>query len=59
MPRWLSLLIAAAVCIVIALVLAPYIPDPGDTLVAIIAWIGAAVCLIYSVVLLVRGGATL
>ena len=56
MPRWISLLIAAAICIVIALVLAPYIPTPGDTLVAVIAWIGAAICMIYAIVLLVRTG---
>lgn len=57
MPRWLSLLVAAVICIVIALVLAPYIPTPGDSLVSILAWIGAALCLVLAVVDLVRGGA--
>jgi hypothetical protein len=56
MPRWISLLIAAVVCVLIAVLLAPYIPSPGDQLVAIIAWIGAVVCAIVAVIHLVRGG---
>lgn len=59
MPRWLSMLLAAAVCVVVALVLAPYIPEPGGAIVAVIAWIGAAVCAVLTVVYLVRGGANL
>ena len=59
MPRWLSLLLAAVVCVVIALVLAPYIPEPGDDVVAIFAWFGAAICAVLAVIQLVRGGAQL
>ena len=59
MPRWLSMLLAAAVCVVVALVLAPYIPEPGGSVVAVIAWIGAALCAVLAVVQLVRGGANL
>jgi hypothetical protein len=56
MPRWLACLIGAVVCVLIALILAPYIPDPGDQIVAIIAWVGAAVLAIIAVLQLVRGG---
>jgi hypothetical protein len=53
------MLLAAAVCVVVALVLAPYIPEPGGSVVAVIAWIGAALCAVLAVVQLVRGGANL
>lgn len=57
MPRWLSLLLGAVICVVVALVLAPYLPEPGASVVAVIAWIGAAVCAVLAVLHLVRGGA--
>lgn len=56
MPAWLSYLIAAVVCVLIGALLAPYIPAPGSTIVAIVAYIAAAICAIYAVVALVRGG---
>jgi len=54
MPHWLGLILGAVVCVLIALLLAPYIPDPGDSIVAILAWIGAAVLAILAVISLVR-----
>jgi hypothetical protein len=55
-PAWIRYLIAAVVCVLIAVLLAPVIPYPGSTIVAVVAWIGAAVAAIYAVVALVRGG---
>jgi hypothetical protein len=55
MPAWLAYLVAAVIAIVIALVLAPYIPSPGDAIVSIIGWIVAAVCAILALVSLLRG----
>jgi hypothetical protein len=53
---WLGYLLGAVVCLLIALLLAPYIPAPGDHIVSILAWIGAAVCAVLAVVGLVRTG---
>lgn len=55
MPAWISYLIGAVVAILIALLLAPLIPDPGGHIVAIIAWIVAVVLIILGLVYLVRG----
>lgn len=57
MPRWLALLLAAVVCVLVALVLAPYIPHPGDTIVAVFAWFGAVACAVLALVQLIRTGA--
>jgi hypothetical protein len=54
--NWVGCLIGGVVCILIAILLAPYIPAPGGALVAIICYIAAAVLLILAVVGLVRGG---
>lgn len=59
MPRWAACLIAAAICLVIAIVAAPYIPAPGDLIVALIGYIGAGVALIMAVVYLVQGSTRL
>lgn len=56
MPQWISYLVAAVVCVLIAILLAPYIPAPGSTLVAAVAYIAAVVLAILAVVALVRGG---
>ena len=55
MPRWLACFLGAIVCVLVALLLAPYIPDPGDAIVAICAWIAAAVLAVLGLVALVRG----
>jgi len=55
MPAWVSYLVACVIAVIIALVLAPYIPSPGDTIVSIIAWLVAAVCAILALVSLLRG----
>ena len=54
MPHWLGLILGAVVCVLIALLLAPYIPDPGGQIVEILAWIGAVVLAILAVIGLVR-----
>lgn len=53
--NWVGCLIGAVVCILIAVLLAPFIPYPGGTLIAIVAYIAAAILLILCVVDLVRG----
>lgn len=58
LPRWAACLIGAVVCVLVALWLAPIIPDPAGEIVAIVAWIGAAVLAIVAVVVLITGGAT-
>lgn len=55
MPGWLSYLLGAVVAVLIALLLAPIIPEPGGQLVAIIAWIVAAILAVLALVALVRG----
>jgi uncharacterized RDD family membrane protein YckC len=55
MPAWVSYAIGAVVAILIAILLAPYIPDPGGEIVAIIAYIVAAILAILAVFSLIRG----
>lgn len=54
MPAWVSYLIGALVAALIAIFLAPIIPDPGDRIVAIVAWIVCVILVVYGLVLLVR-----
>lgn len=53
--NWVGLLIGAVVAILVAILLAPYIPEPGGHLVAVICYIAAAVMAVLAVVALVRG----
>lgn len=46
MPTWLAYFVGAVIAALIAILLAPYIPSPGDHIVAVIAWI---VCVILTV----------
>lgn len=55
LPRWMSLLLGAVVAVLVAVLLAPYIPAPGAQIVAVIAYIAAAVLAILGVLALVRG----
>ena len=54
MPSWLSYFIGAVIAVLVALLLAPVIPSPGDQLVAIVAWIAAVILAILGIVALVR-----
>ena len=55
MPAWLSYVIGCVIAVLIALLLAPLIPHPGDTIVSILAWICAAILAILALVALFRG----
>jgi predicted ABC-type exoprotein transport system permease subunit len=55
MPAWLSYIVGAVVAVLIALLLAPIIPEPGGHIVAVIAWIVAAILAILALVALLRG----
>lgn len=48
-------LIGAVVAVLVALLLAPLIPAPGGSIVAVVAWIVAAILAILGVVALLRG----
>lgn len=54
MPAWVSYLIGALVAALIAIFLAPIIPDPGDRIVAIVAWIVCAILVVLALLTLVR-----
>lgn len=58
MRSWISYLIGAVIAVLIALLLAPYIPEPGGHIVAILAWIVAVVLIVLALVSLVRGPRT-
>ena len=55
MPAWLSYVIGAVIAVLIALLLAPLIPEPGGQIVSILAWIVAAILIILALVALLRG----
>lgn len=59
LPRWIALLLGAVVCILVAILLAPYIPEPGALVVQLVSYIGAVVCVVLAVLHLTRGGANL
>jgi hypothetical protein len=54
MPTWAAYVIGAVIAALIAIFLAPVIPNPGDNVVAILAWIVCAICAILALVSLVR-----
>lgn len=54
MPTWAAYLIGAVVAALIAILLAPIIPNPGDQIVAIIAWIVCVILAILALIALVR-----
>lgn len=58
MPNWLANLIGLVVAILVALLVAPLVPAPGSTIMAVGAWIAAAVFAILLLVGLVRHGTT-
>ena len=55
MPAWLSYIVGAVVAVLIALLLAPLIPEPGGQIVSVLAWICAAILAILALVALLRG----
>ena len=55
MPAWLSYCVGAVIAVLIALLLAPIIPSPGDTVVSILAWIVAGLLAVLALVALLRG----
>jgi predicted ABC-type exoprotein transport system permease subunit len=54
-PSWLSYVIGAVIAVLIALLLAPIIPEPGGQIIAILSWIVAAILAILALVSLLRG----
>jgi multisubunit Na+/H+ antiporter MnhE subunit len=54
-PTWLSCILGAVVAALIAILLAPYIPTPGDHIVSIACWFVAVALLICALVAIVRG----
>lgn len=48
-------LLGAVVAVLVALLLAPLIPEPGGSIVAVVSWIVAAILALLGVVALVRG----
>lgn len=55
---WIGCLIGAVICALIAMILAPYIPEPGGHIVGIIAWVAAVVLVLLAVYYLVTGRGT-
>lgn len=55
MPAWLSYVVGCVIAILIALLMAPIIPEPGGQIVSVLAWVCAAVLAILALVALVRG----
>lgn len=53
--NWLGCLIAGVICLVIAIVLPPYIPEPGGQLVQIFGYLAAVILIILAIAALVRG----
>lgn len=58
MRSWIGCLIGAAICVLIALVLAPFVPDPGGHIITIIAWFGAVILAVLAIYYLVTGNGT-
>lgn len=52
---WLHNLIGLVVAVLVATLLAPLIPAPGSSIVAVLAWIAAVVFAILLIVGLLRG----
>ena len=55
MPAWLSYCVGAVIAVLIALLLAPVIPEPGGHIIAVIAWVVAAILAVLALVALLRG----
>ena len=53
--NWVGCLIGAVVCLLIAIFVPPYIPEPGGKLIEIIGYIAAVVLFILAILGLVRG----
>ena len=53
-PAWARYLLGALVAVLIALLVVPLIPAPGDTVVGLIAWVAAAACLVGAVLAALR-----
>jgi hypothetical protein len=54
-PAWLSYALGALIAVLIAWLIAPLIPEPGGQVVAIIAWVVAAILVVLALVALLRG----
>lgn len=54
MPTWLSYIIGAVIAALIALLLAPYIPQPGGHIVAIIGWVVCVILVVLGLISLIR-----
>ena len=54
MPVWLSYILGAVIAALIAIFLAPVIPNPGDQIVSVLAWIVAVILIVLGLVALVR-----
>jgi len=51
----LSYVLGSVIAVLIALLLAPLIPEPGGHIVSILAWVVAAVLVVLALVALLRG----
>lgn len=54
MPTWLSYFLGAVVAALVAIFLAPIIPNPGDQIVSIFAWIVCVILVVLGLVWLLR-----
>lgn len=54
MPQWATYLIGAVVAALVAILLAPLVPEPGGHIVAIVAWIVCVVLILLGLLALVR-----
>ena len=54
MPTWLSYILGAVIAALVAILLAPLIPDPGGRIVAIVAWIVCVLLAVLGLVALIR-----
>jgi hypothetical protein len=53
--NWVGSLIAAVICLLIAIFVPPYIPAPGGSIIMVIAYIAAVALFIIAILALVRG----
>lgn len=53
--NWLGCLLAAVLCLLIAIFVPPYIPHPGDAIIQILGYIAAVILFILAILGLVRG----
>lgn len=53
--NWIGTLIAAVICLLIAIFVPPYVPEPGGVIIMIVGYIAAVILFILTILALVRG----